>query len=161
MRKLFATITSAALCLSLTACSNPVATLETGLEGPVSPVGNYNAEGEPYTNEGTVETAIGEYTTDDGICRITVFDSYFEVTLDETSCTPYQAGAAYATAIRNVYPDFDESLESYIFENIRMAFPDISDDYTPVEDRMFTLYNSLDERYQQEISGLAETMCGD
>ena len=161
MRKLFATITSAALCLSLTACSNPVATLETGLEGPVSPVGNYNAEGEPYTNEGTVETAIAEYTTDDGICRITVFDSYFEVTLDETSCTPYQAGAAYATAIRNVYPDFDESLESYIFENIRMAFPDISDDYTPVEDRMFTLYNSLDERYQQEISGLAETMCGD
>ena len=151
----------ALLCLLITACSNPVATLETGLEEPVSPVGNYNAEGEPYTDEGTVETAIGEYTTDDGICHITVFDSYFEVTLDETSCTPYQAGSAYATAIRSVYPDFDESLESYIFENIRMAFPDLADDYTPVEDRMFTLYYSLDERYQQEISGLAETLCGD
>lgn len=151
----------ALLCLAVTACSNPVATLESGLDEPVSPVGNYYTEGEAYTNEGTVEVPIGEYTTDDGICRIVIFDSYFEVTLDETNCTPYEAGAAYATAIKVIYPDFDTDLEPYIFENIRMAFPDITDDYSPVEDRLFTLFDSLDERYQQEISGLAETMCGD
>ena len=151
----------ALLCLAITACNNPVATLESGLDEPVSPVGNYFVEGEAYTNEGTVEAPIGEYETEDGICHITVFDSYFEVTLDETNCTPYEAGAAYATAIKTIYPDFDASLEPYIFENIRMAFPDITNDYTPVEDRMFTLFNTLDERYQQEILGLAETICGD
>ena len=148
----------ALLCLTITACNNPVATLETGLDEPISPVGNYMTEGESYTDEGTVETPIGEFETEDGICHVTAYDTYFEVTLDETNCTPYEAGAAYGEAIRSIYPDFDSSLESYIFENIRMAFPDIGDDYTPAEDRMFTLFNSLDERYQQEILGLAETI---
>jgi hypothetical protein len=100
----------ALMCLLTTACNNPVATLETGLEAPVSPVGNYFAEPEAYTNEGTVEAPIDEYETEDGICHVTIYDSYFEVTLDETNCTPYEAGAAYATAIKTTYPPFYETL---------------------------------------------------
>ena len=150
------------LCLMITACSNPVATREAGLNGPVSPVGNYNAEqAEPYECEGTVPVPLGECASDDGICTAIIYENYCDVTLDETYCTPYEAGAAYAEVISVLVPDFNEALEPYIFENIRMAFPDIGDDYTPVENRMQSLFGSLDEHYQQEIMGLAETICGD
>ncbi|MBR1797621.1 MAG: hypothetical protein IJ757_06405 [Clostridiales bacterium] len=150
------------LCFVLTACSNPVAPLTEGLDAPVSAAGNYNAfEGEPYSNEGTSATLIGEYSDDEGICEIKIYENYFDVTLDETCASAYDAGYAYGKAIVSIYPELSGRLEPYIFENIRMAFADLGDDYTPVEDRMHGLFNSLDEHYQQEVLGLCDAVCGD
>ena len=162
MKKLFTTITAAALCLSLTACSNPVEPLTSGLDAPVTPVGNYNTDDNaPYTDEGTPAELLNEFTTDDRICNVKVYDCYFEVTLDETLCTPYEAGAAYGKAVNIINPDLSEMIEPYIFENIRMAFPDAGDDYEPVLNRMQSLYDSIDPHYQDEIRGLCDLVCGD
>ncbi len=162
MRKLFTTITAAALCLSLTACNNPVEPLTSGLDAPVTPVGNYNTDDNaPYTDEGTPAELLNEFTTDDGICNVKVYDCYFEVTLDETSCTPYEAGVAYGKAVNIINPYIAEMTEPYIFENIRMAFPDIGENYNPVLERMNSLFDSIDPHYQDEIRGLCDEICGD
>ena len=150
------------MCIALTSCNGAVATLNTGLDAPVKPIADYfTDEVVEYTNEGTPSEIVGEYGTEDDICHVIIYEEYFDVTLNETDCTPYEAGLAYGQAVRILCPDIDEAMEPYIFENIRGAFPDIGDDYTPVEDRMFSLFSSLDEHYRQEISGLCEAMCGD
>ena len=162
MRKLFTTITVAVLCLSLAACNNPVEPLTSGLDAPVTPVGNYNTDvNVPYTNEGTPAELLNEFTTDDGICNVKVYDCYFEVTLDETSCTPYEAGVSYGKAVKIINPNIAEMMEPYIFENIRMAFPDIGENYEPVLERMNSLFDSIDPHYQDEIKGLCDEICGD
>ncbi|MBR6483874.1 MAG: hypothetical protein IKT14_02540, partial [Clostridiales bacterium] len=150
------------MCIALTSCNGAVATLNTGLDAPVKPIADYfTDEVVEYTNEGTPSEVVGEYGTEDDICHVIIYEEYFDVTLNETDCTPYEAGFAYGQAVRILCPDIDEAMEPYIFENIRGAFPDIGDDYTPVEDRMFSLFSSLDEHYRQEISGLCDAMCGD
>ena len=162
MRKLLAAITAAALCLSLAGCNSSVSTLKTGLDAPVSPVGNLDStETVKYSDAGTPAKLIKEFTTDDGLCSVKVYDCYFDVTLDETNCTPYQAGSAYGKAINMIYPDFADLIEPYVFENIRMAFPDIGDNFTAALDRMNALYDSLKPHYRDEIRGLCDVLCGD
>ena len=161
-KRLTAIMMTAAFCLPLVSCYNPVETLKTGLDVPVTPVGDYDTtETAVYSDEGTPAELLYEFTTDDGLCYVKVYDCYFEVTLDETSCTPYEAGVAYGKAINIMDPDLAEMIEPYIFENIRMAFPDIGDNYDPVLDRMESLYDSIDPHYQDEIAGLCDELCGD
>lgn len=150
------------ICTALVSCSNPGQPMKAGLDAPVIPVGNYNTlQTCEYSDEGTPAVLISEYSTDDGLCTIKVYDRYYDVTLDEENGTPYEAGRAYAMALSEVCPEVMASMEPYIFENIRMAFPDIGDDYSAVEERMQDLFDSLDPNYQDEITGLCDELCGD
>ena len=144
--------------LPLVSC-NPVGSVYTGLENPVTPVGSfYTTETREYTDEGEKAAVTEEFTTPDGICSVKITDAYFDITLDEENSTPYEAGRAYGMAINMMYPEYGDSLEPYLFENIKTAFHNIENDYSPVEERMRTLYDSLDSHYREEIEGLAEGM---
>ena len=128
-----------------------------GLDGPVKPVANYDTkETAVYTEDGIEADVLFEYTTPDGICTIKVTEAYYDVTLDEEKATPYQAGLAYGRAIKEVYPSYCTDLEPYIHENIRYAFPNVKDDFSPVTKRLDSLFNSINGDYQQEIKGLAD-----
>ena len=158
-RKNIKTIATAALALvsiTLAAC-NPAGGHVNGLDAPVQPVGNYDTQEErEYTDAGELAKVTDSFETPGGICKVKVTDAYFDITLDEENATPYEAGFAYGAAINIMYPEYGEALEPYLFENIRAAFPTITDDFTPVENRMEGLFNSLDTHYQEEIKGLAD-----
>ena len=143
--------------IMISGCNNPVETSHKGLEAPVSPVGSYmTGVTADYEDAGETAEVLKEYTTPDGLCTIKVTEAYFDVTLDEEKGTPYEAGLAYGTAISEIYPDFGTGLEPYLYENIREAFPDIEDDFSPVEVRMRALFDSIDPHYQEEVRGLAD-----
>ena len=141
----------------ISGCNNPVETSHDGLEAPAAPVGNYMTDEKvSYSDQGDTAEVLNEYTTPDGLCTIKVTEAYFDVTLDEEKGTPYEAGLAYGTAIREVYPDFGSGLEPYLYENIREAFPDIEEDFSPVEVRMQALFDSIDPHYQEEVRGVSD-----
>ncbi len=148
--------------LFLSACGpfgNPVGTVHEGISEPVKPIGNMNTtEVMEYANEGSTANVLSEFSTADGVCTVKVTEAFFDITLDEENATPFEAGKAYGEAINTIYPDYGASLEPYLFENIKGAFPNIEDDYTPVETRMQALFDSIEPQYQQEIQGLAEGM---
>lgn len=142
--------------ITISGC-NPVESSHQGLEAPVAPVGSYTTdEKASYSDQGDTAEVLTEYTTPDGLCTIKVTEAYFDVTLDEENGTPYEAGRAYGIAIKEIYPDFGPGLEPYLYENIREAFPNIEDDYSPVEVRMQALFDSIDPHYQEEVRGLAD-----
>ena len=128
-----------------------------GQSEPVKPVANYDTkETAVYTEDGIEANVLLEYTTPDGICTIKVTEAYYDVTLDEENATSYQAGLAYGKAISEVYPNYCTDLEPYIHENIRYAFPNVKDDFSPVTTRLGSLYHSINGDYQQEIKGLSD-----
>ena len=150
---IFAVFTSSFL---ITGCDNYAS--GNGLSEAVKPIESFDTkEDKEYTNEGEVAQVLAEFETEGGICKVKVTEAYFDVTLDEENATAYEAGKAYGEAINTIYPEFTAELEPYLFENIHGAFPNLNgDDYTPVEDRMNGLFDSLDSHYKEEIKGLAE-----
>ena len=113
--------------------------------------------GVPPKKEKVLETI----SSSDGLCRIDRMESYFDVTLDYTSGDNYAVGAAYAEAVRKVFPGYDEMAEGYVFENIKSVFNDLNGDMTPVENRLKPFYENLDSSYKEELDGFADAIKGD
>ena len=107
------------------------------------------------------EKTIKTVSSSDGICIIDCKESYYDVTLDYTKGSYYDAGAAYAEAIKLVKEDYAAFCEGYIYENVRAAFDGMNGDYSGVLNRSESFYESLDENYKQEIDGFADKMHGD
>ena len=125
------------------------------LAGPVKPIDNCNTkEKVKYTDEGTKAKVISEYTSPDGLCNIKYNGLYYDVTLYEEEASPYDVGIAYGKAINEIYPEYVSSMEPYLWENIRCAFPFATNEFTGVEKRVRALYDTLDIKYKREIDGL-------
>lgn len=95
------------------------------------------------------------FESEDGLCRIEKKPSYYDVYLDYTGGDFYATGAAYAETIKQTGLQYGEMLEPYLYENIKMAFPNLNGDYSPISDRIETLRASLAEEYRQEMDGFA------
>ncbi len=96
----------------------------------------------------------------DGICTIEKKAHYYAVTLDLEQGDHTAAGAAYAEAILAILPDYAETLEPYLYENINLFFPETNEkSFAALTDRVTTLKDSLAEEYRLEIEGFAERIC--
>lgn len=109
----------------------------------------------------TKEKTIRTVRSADGICVIVCKESYYDVTLDYTKGSFYDAGAAYAEAIKLAMEDYPSFSEGYLYENVRAAFNGMDGDYSGLMKRALNFYNNLDEDYRQEIDGFADRMHGD
>lgn len=49
-------------------------------------------------------------------------------------------------------------MEPYLYENVKLAFPNLQGDYTSIRNRLNTLKASLPEEYQQEMEAFAKTI---
>ncbi len=107
------------------------------------------------------EETISTYETDNGLARIEKKPSYYEVYLDFEKGSHYDIGYAYGEAIKMSYPDFANVMEPYIYENIYLAFPEITDDFTPVIERINQMISTLNPEYVEEIEGLADSLVVD
>ena len=122
------------------------------------PVDSYNTkESREYTDAGIIEDPVKTLSSDDGLCVIKVMPSYYDVTLDYEKGDRTQVGKAYGTLIREKMPEFIDSMEPYLFENIRMAY---GGTFTTeaVEIREEILFESLRPEYREEISAFAEAI---
>ena len=155
-RRKLAVLPLLSLNIFLTACGAKTQ-VNLGIDEPVKPVDNmYTKEEKAYTDSGGAAAVVKTYTTPDGLCFVKVTEEYFDVTLQAESATPFEVGKAYGTAIKAVYPEYESTLESFLFDNIGNAFPNLEDNYSPVEGRMNALFGTLDDRYKEEIEGLSE-----
>lgn len=168
MKKKRLSAVAAALVLSvfLTACSGyepayDIGNAMTSGESILKPVAiedNPNFISNDYTGVPAVkESAEAVFRSSDGLCVIERKPSYYDVTLDYTGGDYYKAGAAYAEAIMLAEPDYMKFIEPYIYENITMAFPGVND-YEGVKLRCDEIFNSLDEKYRQELCGMSDTL---
>ncbi len=116
---------------------------------------------ESYSGEDAgYEVAEESYESDDALCRIEKKPSYYEIYLDYTDGDYYAVGCAYAETIRKTDLPYEELLEPYLYENIKMAFPNLNGDYAPVGDRMEKLLEGMRDEYRQEMEGFATTISG-
>ena len=124
--------------------------------GMMVKTGSVNVEGVvSYTNESSIDILIDSFISDDGLCSIKKYSSYYDVTLDYEKGTPAQVGSAYADTVRQAVPDYEIVMEPYLYENIRCAFGGRSVNYTALEDRIRTLFGAIPEEYRQEIDAFA------
>lgn len=152
--------------LMLTGCSNGAPSytdfvIPKGDESSLVPVDSYKtSQQKTYTNEGITPTYIAEYKSENELCSIFVYKEYYDVTLDYENGTPGEVGTAYAEMILKAFPDYPKIMEPYIYENIRVAFGGNTYEASAVEERMYTLFESLDKRYKEELSGYAGRISG-
>ena len=126
----------------------------------MSPVDSYNTkEVREYTDEGTTEEPVSVFSSEDGLCVIKVMPSYYDVTLDYEKGDRASVGKAYGSLIREKLPEFIDTMEPYLFENIRMAYGGTFSAES-VESREKILFASLRPEYQEEISAFAEALSG-
>ena len=131
-------------------------------ESFIMPVDSYSAaSGKVYENEGIVPLAVATYESEDRLCRIIAYKEYYDVTLDYEKGDSFRIGKAYAEAVLLAFPEYSTVLEPYIFENIRGAFGDGGFRPEAVEERINTLYGSLDDKYKKEIDGFATGIASD
>jgi len=127
----------------------------------LQPVGNYRTEEEcMYTNEGVKQNVEKTFASKDGLCTILVYPDYYDVTLDYERGTPEEVGEAYADTVLKAFPAYEESMEPYIYENIRLAFSGQNIDYAVLEERMNVLLSSIPEDYRAEIMAFASIISG-
>ena len=158
-------INSAALVLSaavlLTACGSAPETPENQKAGSaIKPVDSYYTdEVKVYTDEGIREDAVDVIASGDGLCVIKVMPSYYDVTLDYEKGSRTEVGLAYGTLIREEIPGFIETMEPYLFENIRVAY---NSKYSTevIEKRSATLLEGMRPEFREEICGFAEGISG-
>ena len=149
--------------IALSGCSNGTASYD-GFERKVaakssltsvdSVLDSQSYEGEVAKYEETVMT----FSSDDGLCVIEKKPSYYDVTLDYTKGDYYAVGSAYAETIKKIDVEFAGVLEPYLYENVKMAFPNLNEDYTPVLDRINILLTQIPEEYRNEMEGFAKTI---
>ena len=161
MKKYYAVLLAGSILL--TACSDTIPPYEAPAVSGVStiePVGDV-LSGQSYAGEEAVaEEVLESFSSEDGKCRIEKKQSYYEVYLDYTDGDFYKTGKAYAETLGKAGVDFGEVLEPYLYENIKMAFPNLNGDYHPVEDRIGELFPGIPEEYRQELEGFAESLSG-
>ncbi len=122
----------------------------------LQPVGNYlTEEVYEYTNEGERQNVEATFASEDGLCSILVYPDYYDVTLDYERGTSEEVGRAYANTILKVFPAYEEIMEPYIYENVRLAYSGQSIDYAVLEERMNVLLASIPEDYRAEIKAFA------
>ena len=149
--------------IALSGCSNGTASYD-GFERKVaakssltsvdSVLDSQSYEGEVAKYEETVMT----FSSDDGLCVIEKKPSYYDITLDYTKGDYYAVGSAYAETIKKIDVEFAGVLEPYLYENVKMAFPNLNEDYTPVLDRINILLTQIPEEYRNEMEGFAKTI---
>lgn len=114
-------------------------------------------EENPYGSKLSVcEETIESYISDDGLCEINVKPSYYEVNLDWESGSHYDVGKAYGSLLKECVGEQEAILESYIYENIHMAFPNMTSDYSIISSRVEALASKLPSEYLDEIRGLSD-----
>ena len=119
----------------------------------------YTKEVREYTDEGTVEEPLSTLSSDDGLCVIKIMPSYYDITLDYENGSRGDVGKAYGSLIREKMPEYIDTMEPYLFENIRVAYGG-SFSAEAVERREEILFASLRPEYQEEISAFAEAVSG-
>lgn len=154
-----------AMLMSLTACSGQAeAVADHGNESGdyvLQPVGNYlTEEVYAYTDAGVKQNVEKTFASEDGLCTILVYPDYYDVTLDYEKGTPGEVGKAYADTILEAFPEYEEIMEPYIYENIRLAFSRQNIDYAVLEERMNVLLASIPEEYKAEIKAFAAAVSG-
>ena len=149
----------------LTACSG--GGVYDGFEVPVqpastlSPVGDlYREELTQYGDEGTEDTVLATFSSDNGACTIKKLTRYYDVTLDYENHSPAEAGRAYGEAIMKAFPDYHSVMEPYIYENIYSQLKDLTDDFSAVETRVFTMIDTLRDKDRDELLAFAEEISG-
>lgn len=148
-----------ALPILLAGCGDP--TTQVQAEG-MKKVGSYMVVQEAdYTEGGETEEVLATFTSSDNLCEIRKYASYYEVTLDYRNGTPSEVGAAYARTIRKASPDYEKDFEPYLYENIRLAFSGRNVNYTSLEKRIMTLFESLPDEYKEELAGFAREIAQD
>lgn len=115
----------------------------------------YTDEVYSYTNQGEKEQKLTTFKSDNSLCVIDVYPSYFDVTLDYENGTPEEIGRAYAETILNNVDWYEETIEPYIYENINMAFGGKGIDYNSLGNRMNILVSSLPNEYKEELIAFA------
>lgn len=125
----------------------------------LSPVDSYYVEDNyTYDDAGVTDKCIATYESVDGLCVIKKMEHYYDVTLDYECGTAKEVGRAYAATICAAFPEYEEIMEPYIYENINEAFPNHEGDYNAVKIRLDALLNSIPEVYRDEIEGYAEVL---
>ena len=148
-------LAAAAMLFSLCGCSSSAQVTSDGMVK----VGSLNVEtGAQYTDESPVQESVGEYTSDNRLCTIVKYPSYYEVTLDYEKGTPSEVGAAYAETILKAVPDYETVFEPYLFENIRNAFLGRDIRYDSLEKRIMSLVSNLPDEYREEVESFAKTI---
>jgi|GEM_PF-366692 len=161
--KISAMLLTGGFLLSLSGCAGDMATYDE-YNASVSAESNLNKVGSTFNTESysgepaDYEDATDVYKSDDGLCVIEKKPSYFEIYLDYTGGDYYAVGCAYAETISKVDLEFAALLEPYLYENIKMAFPNLYGDYAPVGDRIEKLLAGIREEYRQEMEGFATTI---
>ena len=113
-----------------------------------------------YDDDGIPDKCLAEFESADGACHIKKMEHYYDVTLDYEKHTPQEVGKAYASTVLEAFPDFHETIEPYVYENIYFAFPALTDDFDPVWERVSYLSATLQEEYWQEIDAYATELSG-
>lgn len=122
-------------------------------------VGSLNVEEAAiYTDDSEKEDVIETYSSADGLCVIERYPTYYDVSLDYGKGEPVEVGKAYAQTILEAVPDFADTFEPYLHENIRGAFNGRKINYDALEERIETLINSLPEDYRDEVISFAKTL---
>lgn len=119
------------------------------------PVATSKSEDYEYKNEGIVQEVIASFSSDDGLCLIKKFPSYYDVTLDYEKGSPSQIGTAYAECLYKVFPNFAEYTEPYLYENINFAFSGLEINFTELQNRIENLIKELPADYRDEIQAFA------
>lgn len=155
INKFITLLTVAVTLFSFGGCSSSAQVISDGMEK----VGSLNVESPAgYTDASPAEEPVFETASDNGLCTIVKYPSYYSVTLDYEKGSPSEVGAAYAETILKAVPDYETVFEPYLFENIRNAFFGRDIRYDSLEKRIMSLISSLPDEYREEVESFAKTI---
>ena len=127
--------------------------------GAMVKTGSVNVEEQAvYSDQGKTDDLLNTFVSEDGLCEIRQYATYYDVVLDYEKGSPEEVGAAYARTIQKAVPDYEPCLEPYLYENIRHAFAGRNVNYGSLEKRILTLKAAIPEEYRQEIDSFAKTI---
>ncbi|MBP5761691.1 MAG: hypothetical protein J6W48_01825, partial [Lachnospiraceae bacterium] len=155
INKFITLLTAAVTLFTFGGCSSSAQVTSNGMVK----VGSFNVETPAgYTDESPSEEPVSETVSDNGLCTIVRYPSYYGVTLDYEKGTPSDVGAAYAETILKAVPDYEIVFEPYLFENIRNAFSGRDIRYDSLEKRIMSLISGLPDEYREEVESFARTI---
>ena len=99
-----------------------------------------------------------QFASDDRLCIIDKYPTYYDVTLDYEKGTPSEVGQAYAETIIKAVPEYEAAFEPYLYENIRFAFDGREINYETLEKRIRTLEAAIPDEYREEAESFARTI---
>lgn len=140
-------------CFCLTACRAEGVDIDT--KGMVKVASNNVEKKVLYSDESIREEVLASYVSDDGLCSIKKYPSYYDVILDYEKGSPAEVGKAYADTIVKAVPDYSAFLEPYLYENVRTLFDGRDINYQALEKRILTLKDSVPQEYKEEIESFA------